>query len=78
MMSVSHTASAVPMLLWKEQLTSSAYCVDCKNRAELIASYREGVLPRDQLPRNQLPRGQFPPDQLPTRSIPTKSTQCNF
>ena len=34
---VFFTASAVPMLSWKEQLTSLAFCVDCKNRAELLA-----------------------------------------
>ena len=31
------TVSAVPRLSWKEQLTSLAFCVDCKNRAELLA-----------------------------------------
>ena len=30
-------ASAVPRLPWKEQLTSLAFCVDCKNRAEFLA-----------------------------------------
>ena len=32
------TASAVPRLSWKEQLTSLAYSVDCKNRAKLLAA----------------------------------------
>ena len=27
------TTSAVAMLSWKEQLTSSVHCVDCKSRA---------------------------------------------
>ena len=32
------TASAVPLLSWKEQLTSSVYCVDRKNRAKWTVS----------------------------------------
>jgi len=32
-MSVLFTTSAVPLLPWKEQLTSSVHCVDCKSRA---------------------------------------------
>ena len=34
---VLFTASAMPMLSWKEQLTSLVFCVDRKTRAELLA-----------------------------------------
>ena len=27
------TTSAMPLLSWKEQLPSSAYCIDCKSKA---------------------------------------------
>ena len=37
------TTSAVPMLSWKEQLTSSAYCVDCNSNACLAISGELGV-----------------------------------
>ena len=36
-MLVLYTVSAVPWLSWKEQLTSLVYCVNRKNRAELLA-----------------------------------------
>jgi len=34
-MLVSYTTSVVPTLLWKEQLTSSAFCTDSKNSVAL-------------------------------------------
>ena len=37
------TTSAVPMLSWKEQLTSSAYCVDCKSNACFAINGKVGV-----------------------------------
>ena len=36
-MLVLRTVSPLPRLSWKEQLTSSAYNIDCKSRAELLA-----------------------------------------
>ena len=36
------TTSAVPMLSWKEQLTSSAYCVNCKSNACLAINGKVG------------------------------------
>ena len=36
------TTSAVPMLSWKEQLTSSAYCVDCKSNACFVINGKLG------------------------------------
>ena len=37
------TTSAVPMLSWKEQLTSSTSCADCKSNACLALSGELGV-----------------------------------
>ena len=41
---VFFTTSAVPRLSWKEQLASSAYCVDCKCRATKVQSRVIGYL----------------------------------